>query len=197
MDFLTLIAGGLLSSTTVLAAGVYFFQTSFTRLLDKRMEVFKQQLQIGTTLHELTLKSQIEFRERQLGEFYGPICAILKRGQLLYKVFEDGKLTGIETAINDVLVEGNNTIVSILLQKSHLIADDKIPDSHIHFLTHVAVWHALQRSKPRIPPPSKATFPEAHYPEQFEADILRTTEQLKRQLFDLHKQFGILAKPEA
>jgi hypothetical protein len=44
MDFLTLIAGGLLSSTTVLAAGVYFFQTSFTRLLDKRMGVFKQQL---------------------------------------------------------------------------------------------------------------------------------------------------------
>jgi hypothetical protein len=192
MDFLTTVLGGLLSGSAVLGAGVYLFQTSFTRILDKRMEVFKQQLQVGTKLRELTLKSQIEFRERQLGEFYGPIYAILKRGVPLYKHYEKNKINRILPAINEIFVDGNSTIVKIILQKAHLIVGDDIPGSYIKFLVHVAVWSAFRATPSGEVPPEKE-FPEAYYPKDFEEDIFRTTKQLKQELADLHARYGVLA----
>ncbi len=197
MEFLPSLIASLLSTASVVAVGGYLFKTSFERLLDKKMEVFKQQLDISKALHELTLKSQIEFRERQLAEYYGPISAILKRGALLYKVFEKGKLSGIEPTINAVIVDGNNAIVNILLHKSHLVAGSTLPESYVRFLTHVALWSAFRTSKAHISPPTIEEFPEAHYPVDFEADIFRTTEKLKKELVELHARFGISAVHEA
>ena len=62
------------------------------------MESFKQQLQIDTKIRELTLKSQIELRKRQLGDFYGPIYALLKRSKPIYRLWDEGKLQEIETS---------------------------------------------------------------------------------------------------
>jgi hypothetical protein len=198
MDFLTSLATGVLSTATVIAIGGFVLKASFESILDRKMELFKQQLDINKSLHHLTLKSQIEFRERQLGEYYGPICAILKRGARLYKVHREGRLPdGIRPIINSILIEGNNMIVSILLQKSHLISGNKLPDSHVHFLTHAAIWPAFQNAKPQLAPPPESEFPEAYYPMAFEVDSVRTTEKLKKELAELHNRFGISAASES
>jgi hypothetical protein len=192
MDFLTTVLSGLLSGGAVLGVGVYIFQASFNRLLDQKMEVFKQQLQVGTTLRELTLKSQIEFRERQLGEFYGPIYAILSRNVPLWEHFEQHKLDRILPAINQLFVDGNTTIVKILLEKANLIVGNEIPVSYIDFLVHASVWTAFRKTG-NGEVPSKAQYPEAWYPDAFQEAIFATTKQLKQELADLHARYGVLA----
>ena len=63
MSLAEYVVGSAISGGAVLAAAIYLFQASFTRLLDKRMEVFRQQLQVDMKAKELTLKSHIEFKE--------------------------------------------------------------------------------------------------------------------------------------
>ena len=60
------------------------------------MELFKQQLGQDSKIKELTLRSQIDFKERQVGEFYGPIYAMLKRGDAIYPLWTLGKLDEID-----------------------------------------------------------------------------------------------------
>nr|WP_315428160.1 hypothetical protein [uncultured Albidiferax sp.] len=192
MEFLKYLTAGLLSGTLVLTAFAFLFKESFTRLLDQQMEIFKQKLQIDATTRELTLKSQIDFRERQLGEFYGPIYAYLRRGKPIYLLWDEGRLDEIESDINKLFVAANEAIVAIILTKSHLIAGDKIPESFTRFLTHVAVWHGYMGTEHGGVPLSDKEFPEAYYPEEFEDEIFATTERLKKELFELHNRYGLL-----
>lgn len=197
MEFLNYLVAGLLSGGLVLAASIYLFQQAFSRLLDKQMEVFKQQLQVDTKMRELTLKSQIDFRERQLGEFYGPIYAYLRRGKPIYRLWVEGRLDEIEPDINRLFVEANDAIVAIILGKSHLVAGARVPDSFTRFLTHVAVWHGYMKTEHGGVPLSQEEFPEAYYPADFEEEIVTTTERLKEELFELHNKYGLLAVGEA
>lgn len=192
MAFFNYLAAGLLSGGIILAASIYLFQQAFGRLLDKHMEVFKQELQVDTKTRELTLKSQIDFRERQLGEFYGPIYAYLRRGKPIYRLWVEGRLNEIEPEINKLFVAANDAIVAIILQRSHLVAGDRIPESFTRFLTHVAVWHGYMQTEHGGVPLSQEEFPEAYYPTEFEEEIFTTTERLKKELFDLHNRYGLL-----
>lgn len=194
MEFMNLFAASLLSGGLTLAAGIYLFQQAFTRLLDKRMETFKQQLEVDTKTRELALKSQIDFRERQLGEYYGPIYAYLMRGKPIYRLWTEGRLEEISAAIDKLFIEANDAIVTIILQKSHLVAGDRIPDSFTRFLTHVAVWHGYMGSEHQGVPLSQAEFPEAYYPTEFEEEIFATTERLKIELYELHNRYGLLSR---
>ncbi|HAP24658.1 MAG TPA: hypothetical protein DCR74_03160 [Achromobacter sp.] len=193
MDYLKVILAGLTSGTVVGAIGTFVFQAFFSRLLDKRMEIFRQQLQIDTKVRELTLQSQIEFRERQLGEFYGPIYALLRRGEPIYRLWLEERLAEIDDEIRRLCMETNNTIVDIIMKKSHLVVGEKIPRSFTLFLTHVAVWHGYLDKTGGGIPLSQDEFPEAYYPAGFEEEIFETTEQLKRELFELHKRYGLLS----
>lgn len=193
MEFLNYLLASLISGGIVLAASIYLFQAAFTRVLDKQMEVFKQQLQVDTKVRELTLKSQIDFRERQLGEYYGPIYALLQRGKPIYRLWMEDRLTEIDDEINRLFVEANDTIVKIILQKSHLVAGDRIPESFTRFLTHVAVWHGYMKTEHRGVPLTQEEFPEAYYPVDFEEEIFTTTERLKKELFELHNSYGLLS----
>lgn len=192
MNFPEYFLGGLLSGGTVLAVGLYMFQASFTRLLDKRIEMFKQQLQVDAKVRELTLKSQIDFKERQLGELYGPIYALLKRGQPIYALFATGRLSEIEESVSKLFIETNETITRTILEKSHLIDGPSIPESFTLFLTHVAVWHGYVGTRHGGVPYTKEEFPEAYYPDAFEREVFTTTERLKRELYALHGKYGLL-----
>jgi len=194
MDFLSFFAATLLSGGLFLAASVYVLKAALSQVLAKQLEQFKQQLQVDSKMRELTLKSEIEFRERQLGEYYGPIYALLRRGEPIYRLWEKDRLVDIDFAVNKLLIDGNNAIVEIILKKSHLVAGPKIPESFIRFLTHVAVWHSYMETEHKGVPLSKSDFPEAYYPTEFEDEIVATTERLKTELFDLHSRFGLLGR---
>ncbi len=75
----TLVAS--LATGTVLAAIIGALGKGW---FDRRIERLKHDLGVDAKTHELMLRSQIEFKERQLAEFYGPIYAYLKRGRPIY-----------------------------------------------------------------------------------------------------------------
>jgi hypothetical protein len=196
-DILEYVVSFLVSGSLLLGGAAFLFQASFTRLLDKRMEVFKQQLQLDTKVRELVLKSQIDFRERQLGEFYGPIYAMLKRGKPIYDLWTAGRLDEIDASLSEMFRSQNDAVVKILLEKAHLMDGDKIPESFTRFLTHVAVWHGYVETEHRGVPHSEGEFPEVYYPESFEEEIFSTTERLKKELYELHNHYGLLLKTDA
>ena len=196
MELANLVIANLFSSAVVLTTGTYFFKQVFNRLLDKRMESFKQQLQVDSKTRELALRSQIDFRERQLGEYYGPIYAYLMRGKPIYRLQSEGQLDDISESIEALFVSANEAIVAMILQKSHLVAGERMPVAFTDFLTHVAVWHGFMSTTGGGVPLSKDDFPEAYYPIEFEEEIFATTERLKKELFELHNQHGSLGHSE-
>ena len=189
------IGGTIFSLGLLLPAALFLFQASFAKLLDKKMELFKQQLGQDSKIKELTLRSQIDFKERQLGEFYGPIYAMLKRGEPIYRLWTQGKLDEIDSEIAVLFREQNDIIARIILGKSHLIDGETIPETFTSFLTHVAVWHGFEKTIHKGVPLTELEFPEAYYPENFETEIFRVTEHLKRDLYALHRHSGLLAMP--
>jgi hypothetical protein len=183
----------LVSSGLVLAAFAWIFQAAASRLLDKRLASFRHQLQLEGTEHALALKSQIDFRERQLGEFYGPIYALLKRGKPIYRLWQQGRLDEIDASLRELFIDANNQIVDIVLTRAHLVDGATIPESFTRFLTHVAVWHGYLKTPHRGVPVGKDDFPEAYYPVGFDQEIFETTERLKRELYELHGRYGLLS----
>jgi len=190
MGWLKSIAAGLVSSTVVIAAIFFISRESFKNILDRSLESHKHELGVEATRRELALQSQIQFKERQLSEFYGPIYALLKRIRPIDDLWNKGKLETIDEAAKKVMRDSNDRIVEIILTKSHLIQGDQIPKSYTQFLTHVPVWHAF------LDHPSKnwsayQKLPEAFYDTAFEQEVYATTEQLKRDLYQLYQEYGL------
>jgi len=197
MNWFQIMLGSLISTTSVVTVVAFLTRESFSRLLDRKLEQYKHQLEIDIKKHELALDAQIEFKEKQLSEFYGPIYALLKRGRTIYKYYQDGKLSDIGEYLRKMAVDANNAIVNIILTKSHLIEGNTIPLSYIHFLTHVEIWHAYLETEFEGVPYPQSEFPEAYYPIEFEKDIYSTTETLKFELQDLYRQYGIISQEKS
>ena len=56
MDWLQIVVGTLMSTSSVIAVAGFLAREPFTRILDKRLERFKHDLQIEATTRELTLQ---------------------------------------------------------------------------------------------------------------------------------------------
>jgi len=105
---------------------------------------------------------------------------------------QEGKLRDIDAEAIKVIRESNDRIADIILNKSHLIRGDKIPESYTRYLLHVAVWHAFLNTPHRgFPDPKKVDVSEAYYVKDFEEEVFQTTESLKRELFELYQHYGI------
>lgn len=192
MDWIKAIVASLISTSAVAAAIFFIARESFKGMLSKRLESFKHDLGLDATRRELALRSQIEFSERQLSEFYGPIYALLKRIRPIDDMREGGKLRDIDDAAIKVIRESNDRIVEIILTKSHLIRGDKIPESFTRYLLHVAVWHAFLNTAHRgFPDAKEIDVSAAYYVEDFEVEVFQTTESLKRELFELYQRYGL------
>ena len=74
------------------------------------------------------MKSQIDFKEKQLSEFYGPIYALLKQIRPLDDLWNAGKLGAADRSIVAAIRKANDRIVEIILAKSHLVQGDRIPE---------------------------------------------------------------------
>ena len=180
----------LLSAVAIAGLIAFLGKQWVTRLFDRHAERLKHELGIDATKRELLARSQIEFRERQLAEFYGPIYAYLKRGRPIYDLWQMGKLKEIEKTLRDLFIDANDEIVRIILTKAHLIRGPIIPPSFTQYLTHVAVWHAYAMTHGGVPF-TPTEFPEAFYPSSFEQEIFETTQALKRELNEPYRQYGL------
>jgi len=192
MEWIKIISISIISSATAVAILKLIISETFKKALDAGLEKFKAQLQIDVTRHEIALKSQIDFKERQLSDFYGPIYALLKRGRtIIYPHLMSGKLLEIEPQIKELAIKANHEISNTILGKSHLIEGSEIPYSYIHFLTHASLWQAFIEANKKGVTLSENDLPEAYYPIDFEKNIFQTTEKLKAELFELYKTYGL------
>jgi hypothetical protein len=158
--------------------------------LNTRIVILNHVLGLDAARKQLTLQSQIKFKETQLAEFYGPAYALLKRIRPVDDLRNQGRGREIDMALKEVIYESNNRVVELILNRAHLIRGAEIPPSYTRFLTHVAVWHAFLKS----PDPDWSAFqelPEAHYRTDFEEDIFRTTKDLKQELENLYQEYGL------
>lgn len=135
-----------LLSATVIAAIITLFGRWY---MDRKFH----DLGLTAKTYEIMLNSQIDFKERQRSEFYGPIYARLQRGQRLNALWRQGKLASVEVDVLALFVQANESNVQTILNQSQWIDGDAIPESYIRYLTHVAIWHPyLRRNPPEIPP---------------------------------------------
>ena len=158
--------------------------------VNQSLEAFKHDLGLDATRRQLTLQSQIQFREKQLAELYGPIYALLKRIRPIDDLWNQEKVKDVDDTIIRVIRDSNNRIVDIILTKSHLIRGNTIPESYTRFLTHVAVWHAFW-DNPSRDWSAYAKLRDAQYDMKFEEEVFQTTEALKQELDALYQQYGL------
>src|SRR5437016_14068036 len=79
--------------------------------LNRVLDRFRHDLGLDATRRELTLQSQIRFKEKQMGDFYGPIYALLKRIRPIDDLWTKREVTEIDETIRGVIRDSNNRIV--------------------------------------------------------------------------------------
>jgi hypothetical protein len=158
--------------------------------INRALERFKFDLGLNTSRHGLASKSQIDFKEKQLAEFYGPIYALLKRIRPIDDMWNQGRVGSVDKTIVEIIRDSNNRIVDIILTKSYLIDGAGISESYTRFLTHVAVWHAFWDTPDRDWS-DYDQLRDAQYSFDFEKEIFQTTENLKQELYDFYKEYGL------
>ena len=139
---------------------------------------------------QMLTEADLEFRQRQLEEFYGPIYASLKLSSQIYPMWMDGKITEINQDIIDLFRQQNAEIITILKTKAHLIEGDTIPPEFIRFMTSATIWSMYcQRKDQPFVPDSVAELEAVQWPAEFESHIFEKTETLKSQLDTLLRKY--------
>jgi len=105
-------------------------------------------------------KDHLELVNQQLAEFYGPLHISCEAGLAAYKALlkKLGRTEGIFNAgskpteeelkewfhwMRHVLRPLNDLREELILQKSHLIREDRMPDEILRFVAHVATYRAI------------------------------------------------------
>ncbi|MEB3293005.1 MAG: hypothetical protein VKJ24_07580 [Synechococcales bacterium] len=136
-------------------------------------------------LHTETLltEADLEYRKRQVEEFYGPIYASLKLSSEIYPLWMQGNIKEINSDIITLFKQQNDEIITILKTKAHLIDGAEYPAEFIQFMTSATIW-GMYCTKPDHPyiPEHVAQLPPVKWPEAFEGHIFAKTEELKQTL---------------
>jgi|GEM_PF-1094914 len=136
-------------------------------------------------LHKETLltEADLEFRQRQLEEFYGPIYASLKLSSEIYPLWMQGKFQEVNQEIIALFKHQNDEIVTILKTKAHLMDGGEFPPEFIKFMTSATIW-GMYCTHPEHPylPDHVASLDQIKWPQEFERHIFTKTEELKQTL---------------
>ena len=136
-------------------------------------------------------KSSLEFKKRQLDEFYGPILALTRQSTHLARRIRDAEGTDFhllehlpETLsrldigpIANLLLENNEKIETLLLTKSSLLDSYDFPDSFTLFLGHCGILRSAVTGQPL----DNLTSID-YYPKEFDADIEYQFKKLKQEV---------------
>jgi hypothetical protein len=160
--------------------------------------LFKRFLEEGIAIWFKTIQqargiigeAEIQYRQQQLSEFYGPLYAHLKGSEALYRLWMNGKLHHINEATKENFRSQNQAMLSVIRSKAHLIDEDEFPPELAQFMTSVTIW-TLYTSQQDGVPAEVARLPETAFPKGFPAYIFRKTEELKINLESLYRKYGI------
>ena len=142
--------------------------------------------------NEIGGKADLEYRERQLEEFYGPIYSYLESNKLIYPLWLDGKLKEVNYEIIKMFKAQNDRINEIITNKAHLIEGNKMPEEFTAFATSSKIWniYCIRENEPYLPE-HVANLPEVKWPERFEDHIHNKTIELKSRLNELYDKYKI------
>jgi hypothetical protein len=138
-------------------------------------------------------RQELEFRERQLSEFYGPVYGYLKSQRDIFSMWrQDRMLDGINLEVKKLFAEQNAIVRRLIVSKAHLIDSPAMPESFVIFCTSTLIFDIMAaRSEESSVPPQVAGDPRAKYPDEFLQHISETTEALKARVDGLHKKYAI------
>jgi hypothetical protein len=134
----------------------------------------------------LLTQTDLEFRKRQLEEFYGPIYASLKLSSEIYPLWLNQNFKEVNFDVITLFKKQNDEIISILKNKAHLIDGAEYPPEFIKFMTSATIWgmYCSRIDQPYIPEHLNH-LEQIKWPAEFENHIFTKTEHLKRNLDNL------------
>ncbi|MEI6426949.1 MAG: hypothetical protein WCO45_00980 [Pseudanabaena sp. ELA607] len=140
---------------------------------------------IQKALHKekMLAEADLNFRKRQLEEFYGPIYASLKLSSEIYPLWLAGNFHEVNHDIIDLFRQQNEEIITILKTKAHLMDGAEFPPEFIKFMTSATIWgmYCRRPDQPYLPEHLKS-LEQVKWPQEFERHIFIKTEELKRTL---------------
>lgn len=142
--------------------------------------------------NEIGGKAELEYRERQLEEFYGPIYSYLESNKVIYPLWKGKKFEEVNYEIIKMFKAQNDHINELITNKAHLIDGDKMPEEFTAFTTSSRIWnlYCIRENEPYLPEHVE-NLPEVKWPERFEAHIHNKTIELKSRLNDLYNKYKI------
>lgn len=160
--------------------------------------LFKQFLQEGIANWFKTIQqargivgeAEIQYRQQQLSEFYGPLYAYMQGSQPIYDLWMAGKLHHVNDPVKARFREQNECVLSIIRTKAHLIDEGVFPNELARFMTSVTIWNLYTSLQGGLPK-EVAELPEASFPREFQEYIYAKTEELKAELERLYKKYGV------
>lgn len=141
---------------------------------------------------EITGRAELEYRQKQIEEFYGPIYSYLEANRAIYPLWLNGQLTEVNFDVIKMFAAQNDSIIDIIAHKAHLIDGDVMPDELTAFTTSATIWN-MYCTRPDTPylPDHVASLPEVQWPDQFEVYVRTKTIELKRRLNELYQKYHI------
>jgi hypothetical protein len=159
----------------------------FKRILDEAIANWFKTLQ---EYRGIVGQAEIQYRQQQLSEFYGPLYAHLKGSETLYRLWMAGNLHHVNEAVKASFREQNHAMLNVIRTKSHLIDEEVFPRELARFMTSVTIW-TLYTSQQDAVPEEVAHLPETSFPLEFQAYIYKKTEELKIKLESLYRKYKI------
>jgi hypothetical protein len=97
---------------------------------------------------------RLERINRQLGEFYGPLLAIVSVGQRIFQAHQirprrervkppDITDPEVRAWMKAVFMPNNERLYELVLTKAHLLVDRQMPDCLLQLCAHVAAYRAI------------------------------------------------------
>jgi hypothetical protein len=167
----------------------------FDLLLKQTQQTAQATEEIKATISRQSLvgQSELDFRKRQLAEFYGPIYARMKSSKDLYPMWMSGKLSAVNKEIIQKFRQDNEIIAQIIVSNIHLIDGNTIPQALIDYMTSTTIWNLYTA---RLETPwidnDVAQLEKAKWSTDFEDYIIIKTEELKMRLDELHQKYTIV-----
>ncbi len=150
---------------------------------------------IQKALHkeQLLAETELEYRKRQLEEFYGPINAALRLSAQIYPLwYKTDNFKEVNRDIIALFKKQNDEITTILKTKAHLIDGAGWPPEFTRFMTSTAIWgvYCTREHEPWIPERLNG-LNEIKWPNEFRDYIFRKTDELKARLDTLMSKYKV------
>jgi len=136
-------------------------------------------------------RGEFDYRCQQLSELYGPLYGHLKTTQDLYDIWMSGALHDKNLNVKKLLAAQNDTIVSLIRSKVHLLDDGEMPQVLSRLITSSIVWNLYCPISEEGTLPSELTADErVRYPLEVIKYVTGKAEQIKRRRDELYRQFA-------